>query len=99
MVMLYIMYICLFKSGCATVKREESSLKIDDVKETSEIAYAQLVKLYDNIKNGTLTGKELENCRTLATELQMLYEDAKVERTQLTQFSEIDSAIQVCYKQ
>ena len=59
----------------------------------------EVVKLYDAIKKGTVTGKEIENYTEQASRLQVLCEAANTGSTHLApQFTQFSSAIQVCVK-
>lgn len=97
------MYVALFKViGCATIRSKESSLKVDDLKEASEIVYAavlELTTLCNDIEMGQVTGKEIENYRRQIDRLQLLYEAANVGSTQLApQFVRINDGIKNCVK-
>ena len=85
--------------GCDTVKKKDF-LKVDDVKETSEIVHAALKELNDlpdNISRGAVTGKEVENFKKQANRLKVLCEAGNVGKSKLVpQFTEISIALQVC---
>ena len=87
--------------GCDTVKKKDF-LKVDDVKETSEIVHAALKELNDlpdNISRGAVTGKEVENFKKQANRLKVLCEAGNVGKSKLVpQFTEISIALQVCVK-
>ena len=72
----------------------------EDSKGSSEIVHAavcQLRKLCNNIKEGTVTGKEVENYRQQANKLQALCEAVNIGSTQLVpRFTEISKAMQDC---
>ena len=90
---------CTVKA-CTTLTRKES-LEVDDMKDISETVHAallQLNNLSDDIKNGIVTGKEVEGYRKQA-KLQVLYEAANIGKSPLVpQFTEVSIAIQVCVK-
>ena len=85
--------------GCDAMKRKDT-LKVDDVKETSEIVHAalkQLNSLPDNISKGAVTGKEVENYKKQANRLKVLCEAGNIGKSKLVpQFTEISIALQVC---
>ena len=56
-------------------------------------------KLYNDIKNGNITGKEVTDFKKQAGELQALYEAANIGSSLLApQFAKVDNAIKVCIK-
>ena len=97
----FTLFIVLFYEvkGCAFIKRKDS-LKVDDVKETSEIVHAALmtlIKLHGDIKNARVTGKEVETYRKEANNLHCLYEAVKTVIS-VPQYAEVSSALEVCVK-
>ena len=57
----------------------------------------ELDKLYGAIKDGTVTGKEIEDYNKQANQLQALYEAAKVGNALLVcHFAEVNVALKVC---
>ena len=59
----------------------------------------ELIKLYEEIKKGKITKKELETYSQQANELQVLYGAANIGSTLLIpQFTEVSSALKVCVK-
>ena len=85
--------------GCDAMKRK-GSLKVDDVKETSEIVHAALKELNDlpdSISKGAITGKEVENYKRQADKLKVLCEAGNIGKSELVpQINEISIALQVC---
>ena len=96
-------FICIYcfhvVKGCGTMKRKDP-LKVDDVKETSEIVHAALKELNflpDNISKGVVTGKEVENYKKQSNRLKVLCEAGNIGKSKLVpQFAEISVALQVC---
>ena len=85
--------------GCSLIKRKDS-LEVDDLKETSEIVHAallKLIKLHNDIKNGAVTGNEVKSYRNKADNLQCLCEAAKIVSS-VPQYDDISSAMEVCDK-
>ena len=82
--------------------KRKDPLKMDDLKETSEIVYAalrELNNLPNNITMGAVTGKEVENYRKKANSdrLQVLCDAGKIGESKLTpEFDDISKALKVC---
>ena len=96
-------YIAFYKViGCGTIRSKESSLEVDDLKETSEIVHAavlELTTLYDDIEMGKVTGKEIQNYRRQINVLQVLYEAANIGSTKLApEFVKVNDGIKDCVK-
>ena len=88
--------------GCTTIRRTESSLKVDDLKDTSEIVHAavlELIILCNDIEMGKVTGKEIENYRQQINGLQVLYEAANIGSTNFApEFVKVNDGIKDCVK-
>ena len=83
--------------GCGLTKRK-GPLEVDDLKETSEIVHAallRLIKLHDDIKIGAVTGNEIKIYRIEADNLRCLCEAAK-DVTSVPQYDQVSSAMDVC---
>ena len=96
----YYVISCFFKVKGVVTLQNKKSLEVDDVKDISEIVYSALLrlnKLSVDIKEGAVTGKEVESFRKQISKLQVLYEAANTGNTSLVpQFIEISDAIEVC---
>ena len=90
--------------GCAMRKQKKVTLKVDDLKEASEIVYAALIELnqlHKHIKSGNITGKEVEEFMhppvDQANDLKILCEAANIGSVQLAPtFTELSSALEIC---
>ena len=85
--------------GCDLTKKK-ASIEVGDLKEISEIVHAallRLIKLYDDIKIGAVTGNEIEHYRIKADKLQCLCEAAKIVMS-VPRYNEVSSAMEVCDK-
>ena len=88
-------------SGCVTIQSKES-LEVDDIEDASGIVHSALLrlnKLSVDIKECTVTVKEVEIYRKQISKLQILYEAANTGNTLLVpQFTEISDAIKTCVR-
>ena len=85
--------------GCDLTKKK-TSVEVGDLKETSEIVHAallRLIKLHDDIKIGAVTGNEIKHYRIKADNLQCLCEAAKMVAS-VPRYDEVSSAMEVCDK-
>ena len=83
--------------GCTKVKRN-TSLEVDDVKETSEIVCTvlqSLIKLHGDIVMGAVTENEIREYKEKGDNLQCLYEAAKAVSS-MPRYDQVFNAIKVC---
>ena len=87
--------------GCDIIKAKDS-LTVDVMKNTSKIVHSALKKLNslpDDIRNGAVTGKEVENYEEQVAKLQVLYEAANIGKTKLVpSFTKVTDALKICVK-
>ena len=80
----------------------KDSLTVDDIKGTSEIVHSalkELSSLPDDIRNGAVTGKEVQYYEKQVSKLQALYEAANIGKMKLVPpFAKITDALKICVK-
>ena len=93
-----VIFFCYTVKGFDVLKRKES-LEVKRISETVDTALRELNNLFDNIKKGVVTWKEVESYRKQTGKLQILYKAANAGKTPLVpQFTEVSIAIQECVK-